>query len=242
MAWGRRRTSYCRFCYISGHNIKKCPDVAKLAADPTNPRHEQAKTFLAESKVKHCSYCRWRGGESAGHTVTTCKAKKEDVSKETSIRMEFADIVADVAASHGITNGAIFFASDAAFDLDYYFGQPNNELYQFIELSPEVLFQPEYFSGSIFYAKNMKTRRRVDIKRSALGRKSAEFNEFENTRYRGGESNKNFRDCINIILTVVAKSMITPPIDYEVAYTKNIETLATGIRNRLVKPRKKRTS
>ena len=242
MAWGRRRTSYCRFCYVSGHNIKKCPDVAKLAADPTNPRHEQAKTFLAESKVKHCSYCRRRGSESAGHTVTTCKTKKEDVSKETGIRMEFADIVADVTASHGITNGAIFFVSGSTFDFDYYFGQPNNELYQFIELSSQILFQPEYVSGNIFNAKNMKTRRTVGVTRNALARKSTENSEFESTRYRGGDSNKNFRDCINIIFTVVAKSMITPPVDYEIAYTKNIETLATGIRNTLVKPRKKRTS
>lgn len=248
MAWNRyrRRSTYCRYCYNYGHKLNKCPDALAHAADPNSSKHQYAVEALKVANTKHCSYCRRKGEESAGHTAASCTLKKNDTNSRYEIAMSRADAIADVAANHGISIGSTFFAPTGVFSMDYNFGFTNNIVCKIIGFTSEFIFDAGYPSAGLITVQNLPKGHIANMSGYSFSDSiRREVNRIRNDIYDRTEGNKTdiIRKVAELYFSTIAEVLVTPPIDYEQAYLTNIETMSNSIKAQLrIKSRKRKGS
>ena len=91
-----RRTVYCRFCGLSGHNKRGCPNLSP----------EMKAHYENGGGARKCSYC-----AEKGHTKTTCSIRKERMGEYIKINSVYRKEVLDRLVEIGCGIGALVWES-----------------------------------------------------------------------------------------------------------------------------------
>ena len=219
--------------------------MREYANDPNSQHHDraahwlkvvEAKKAVRSQRTRRCTFCRSNNlPDSTGHNAQSCPAKKNAMGDLTLQYLEIADMAADIMASRGIAVGTRYFASSEVFNYndygfnDYGLSKSVDVIHKITQLHSDIFVRYNFQHNRFLYTQPLQGKTQFEMVRTHLKTKFLQEYDYAYNKYRlsyeEGFEKDAFRAGFSYMMDRVQSLAITPPIEYEEAYSKNMDEL-----------------